>query len=83
MLIHLLLFCSLVGLISCTVFLGLLAVASRHFKRANKGAGANPDVLPRVSILKPVHGLEPELERSLESFFLQDYPSYEIVFGCR
>jgi ceramide glucosyltransferase len=83
MLIHLLLFCSLVGLISCTVFLGLLTVASRRFKRANENAGATPDALPRVSILKPVHGLEPELERSLESFFLQDYLSYEIVFGCR
>ena len=82
MLIHVLLFCSLVGLISCTVFLGLLVAASRHFK-AHKAADRDVGELPRVSVLKPVHGLEPGLERSLESFFQQAYPSYEIIFGCR
>ena len=81
MLIHVLLFCSFLGLTSCTVFLGLLIAASRRFKQTHPVSA--PAAFPRVSILKPVHGLEPGLERSLESFFLQDYPSYELVFGCR
>jgi ceramide glucosyltransferase len=42
-----------------------------------------PDELPPMSLLKPLHGAEPELERCLESFFAQDYPSYEILFAVR
>jgi ceramide glucosyltransferase len=38
---------------------------------------------PPMSLLKPLHGAEPELERCLESFFVQDYPSYEILFAVR
>jgi ceramide glucosyltransferase len=36
-----------------------------------------------VSILKPLYGTEPQLERNLESFFTQDYPEFEIIFGTR
>ncbi len=36
-----------------------------------------------VTLLKPLHGLEPELERNLESFFLQDYQNLEIIFATR
>lgn len=41
------------------------------------------EILPPMSLLKPLHGAEPELERCLESFFLQDYPDYEIIFAVR
>ncbi len=34
---------------------------------------------PAVSILKPVHGMEAQLERNIESFFQQDYPCFEIL----
>jgi len=30
-----------------------------------------------------VHGMEPRLEESLESFFRQDYPDYELIFCAR
>ena len=36
---------------------------------------------PPVSVLKPLHGTEPQLEANLESFFLQDYPEYEVLFA--
>jgi ceramide glucosyltransferase len=39
--------------------------------------------LPGVTVLKPVHGMEPRLEETLESFFLQNYPDFEIIFGAR
>jgi ceramide glucosyltransferase len=34
-------------------------------------------------LLKPLHGAEPDLEAHLESFFLQDYPGFEILFCAR
>jgi ceramide glucosyltransferase len=45
--------------------------------------GAEAGSVPFVSLLKPLHGVEPQLESNLESFFRQDYPAYEIIFGCR
>jgi ceramide glucosyltransferase len=79
---NLLLLCSVVGLLSCTAFLVLLAAAVFRFRRR---ALLSPfaGLWPSVSLLKPLHGLEPELEGNLESFFRQDYPRYEIIFGCR
>jgi ceramide glucosyltransferase len=39
--------------------------------------------LPPVSVLKPLCGLEPELEENLRSFCDQRYPAAQIVFGAR
>jgi ceramide glucosyltransferase len=36
---------------------------------------------PAVSILKPLHGMEPGLYENLRSFADQDYPSVQMVFG--
>lgn len=36
-----------------------------------------------VSILKPLCGVEPLTELALESFFLLDYPAYQLVFGVQ
>jgi ceramide glucosyltransferase len=39
------------------------------------GAGCEPGAFtPPVSLLKPLHGSEPDLESHLQSFFEQDYP---------
>ena len=35
---------------------------------------------PAVSILKPVHGLEKDLDKNLRSICLQDYPQYQVIF---
>jgi ceramide glucosyltransferase len=58
--------------------LGVLAV-SLHVRRTIPVPAAP---LPPVSILKPLKGLEENLEGNLETFFAQDYPSpFEIVFS--
>ncbi len=38
---------------------------------------------PSVSVLKPLCGVEPLTELALESFFLIEYPDYELVFGVQ
>jgi ceramide glucosyltransferase len=36
-----------------------------------------------VSILKPLSGLDPDLESNLRTFFEQDYPGFEILFAVK
>jgi ceramide glucosyltransferase len=38
---------------------------------------------PAVSILKPLCGADAELAKNIASFFEQDYPSFELVFGVQ
>jgi ceramide glucosyltransferase len=75
---------SALGLLSCTVFLILLAIAVLRFRhRRDCVEGRRSDSLPPLSLLKPLHGEEPNLQENIESFFLQDYDRFEIIFGCR
>jgi ceramide glucosyltransferase len=70
------------GLIASTGFLFLAVLASSRF--VNRGAHkSSGEILPSATLLKPLCGLEPNLESNLTSFFEQDYPSFEIVFGTR
>jgi ceramide glucosyltransferase len=67
------------------VFLVLaLLGANRFHSDAGKARRSIPDdaSLPPVSVLKPVHGLEANLKENIESFFRQNYPSYEILFAA-
>lgn len=77
---------AVLGTISSSIFLVLVLVASiRHLRLSRQSAErtlSNFD-FPPVTLLKPVHGTEPRLYENLESFFLQDYPNFEIVFGAR
>lgn len=77
-----LLWTALAGLVCCTGFLTLTAFAVLRFRRRDPHALASGD-LPPVTLLKPLCGLEPNLEQNLESFFRQDYRRFEIVFGTR
>jgi ceramide glucosyltransferase len=36
-----------------------------------------------ISVLKPLIGLEPNLEENLRTFFEQDYPNFELIFAVQ
>jgi ceramide glucosyltransferase len=82
---YILLLVTVIGTLSSTVYLGLVLAAARKF-RAESCKSLLPSVaeadLPAVSMIKPVHGLEPQLRENIESFFKQDYPRFEILFGA-
>jgi ceramide glucosyltransferase len=40
-------------------------------------------VWPPVSILKPIHGHDPDFYHAIRSHAIQDYPDFEILFGVR
>ena len=71
------------GLLTSTIFLLLALAGAVRFRQRRRALPAAADYLPAVTVLKPVHGMEPRLRQSLESFFLQDYPAFEIIFGAR
>ncbi len=76
------------GTFTSTIYLAMTLVATaRHLHRARwaqAAANATPTAsLPAVTIFKPVHGMEEQLAANLESFFRQDYPDYEVIFGAR
>src|SRR5215475_11383786 len=76
---------ALIGAVSSTVFLALALFGAAKFHRDSRmqqREAARINSLPPVSLLKPVHGAEPRLRENIESFFMQDYPAYEIIFAA-
>jgi ceramide glucosyltransferase len=72
----------LFGLVTSTISALLALIGLLRFRWRRKDA-APADFCPPVSLLKPLHGAEPNLEAHLESFFRQDYPEFEILFCAR
>jgi ceramide glucosyltransferase len=75
------------GLIASTVFTGIVLAAVPTYLRERRAALAQlaqrPGFTPPLTLLKPLHGAEPDLETHLATFFQQDYPEYEILFCAR
>ena len=59
------------------------AISARERTSDETALKAQPGFTPPLTLLKPVHGYEPQLETHLASFFEQDYPEYEILFCAR
>jgi ceramide glucosyltransferase len=79
---YVLLLLAAAGLITCTGFLSLILIASFGFRR-REVPQIEAASSPPVTLLKPLCGLEPNLDANLRSFFNQEYPRFEIIFGTR
>jgi len=71
------------GTVSSTIFLVLVVIAAFRYHTRAQATETEPASWPPVTLLKPVHGMEPRLFENLESFFQQDYPNFEILVGAR
>ena len=74
-----------VAVLGCVQAVAGTWMVDRFDRRARQAARAasalTAAVLPAVTVLKPLHGDEPLLERALVRFIEQDYPHLQIVFG--
>jgi ceramide glucosyltransferase len=82
MLSYLLLAIAAIGTISSTVFFVLALLGAARYQR-DTARNKLPSAIAPVSVLKPLHGLEPGLRANLESHFTQDHPDFELVFCAR
>lgn len=69
--------CVLVGSLVYSI---LATIAARQYLKSSPQAEPAD---PPISILKPLHGLDLDLESNLRTFFEQDYPNFEILFAAR
>jgi ceramide glucosyltransferase len=65
-------------LCGCAYYL-LCLWGARQFLRRTPVSGTS--FAPPISILKPLKGMDPEIDASLRSHCVQNYPEYEIIFG--
>jgi ceramide glucosyltransferase len=84
LLLQVLFWVAMCGTVTSTIYcLMVVAAAVRFGVRKRREERAATTFLPPLSVLKPLHGMEPGLERNLESFFEQDYPEFELLFCAR
>jgi ceramide glucosyltransferase len=75
----------LFGLITSSVFLGMVLIGAVRFRRNAVREEARlrerPEYLPAISLFKPLHGDELGLEANLRTFFEQDYLRHVAAAG--
>ena len=78
-------YAALCGTVTSTIYCGMvLAAAVRFGLRRRRERRESAGFLPSLSVLKPLHGTEPGMERNLETFFEQEYPApFELLFCAR
>jgi ceramide glucosyltransferase len=77
-------FVAVTGTVTSTIYCLLVLVGSVRFARRKRREDRLPlEFLPPISVLKPLHGLEPDLEENLRRFFELDYPEFELLFCAR
>jgi ceramide glucosyltransferase len=85
--LYVLLALAVFGLMTSTVFTAMVLAALPGYLRERRAAreklASGAPFTPPLSLLKPLHGAEPGLEDYLETFFVQEYPEYEILFCTR
>jgi ceramide glucosyltransferase len=84
LLLRILLYGALAGTVTSAIYCAMVLVGALRFARRKRREERQPaDYLPPVSVLKPLHGTEPDLEENLWGFFDLDYPEYELLFCAR
>ena len=73
---------SIIGILTSTMYALLVTIGALRLAQRRRALPPS-SFAPPVSLLKPLHGSEPDLEAHLESFFEQDYPEFEIIFCAR
>jgi ceramide glucosyltransferase len=84
LLLRIVFYSALAGTVTSAIYCGMVLVGAVRFARRKRREERMPgDFLPPVSVLKPLHGTEPDLEENLKRFFDLDYPEYELLFCAR
>jgi ceramide glucosyltransferase len=72
------------GTVTSAIYCGMVLVGAVRFARRKRREEKTPvEFCPPVSVLKPLHGTDPDLEENLKRFFQLDYPEYELLFCAR
>ena len=71
----------LLALVAVSATLYLLMAGGFLWSMGRAAPAPAPKTRPLVSILKPLAGVDDELELNLASFEALDYPDYEILLG--
>jgi ceramide glucosyltransferase len=84
-LLNILFWLAALGTVTSGIYCGMVMVAAVRFGLRRRREMRTPvEFLPAVSMLKPLHGTEPGMERNLETFFEQQYPAeFELLFCAR
>ena len=76
----------LFGLLTSSIYLGMVLVGAWRFRRESvredARLGERPEFLPAISLFKPLHGDEVGLEANLRTFFEQDYLQHVATAGA-
>lgn len=81
---HVLFWSAAVGTGTSTIYCLMVLVGAARFGRRKRREDRLPtDFLPSLSVLKPMHGMEPGLDENVRRFFEQDYPDFELLFCAR
>ena len=72
----------LVPVVGGSLFYMATQVTASLFFRSEQGQATNTNQ-PPVTMLKPIYGLERNLERNLRSALSQDYPDYQVVMSVQ
>jgi ceramide glucosyltransferase len=82
--LRILFYSALAGTVTSAIYCGMVMVGALRFALRKRREGeTHEEFLPPVSVLKPLHGTEPDLEENLKRFFELDYPEYELLFCAR